>query len=304
MPGTAEEVTTAAPSRAVTVNCSTTSSNAAYSRPHHIGTVGGVRGVIVRRTRVETERRRRLLPWWSGSMEGRAVAAWEGCWREHGPFLLRPNKERHGDNPHPFRLDYNRYSWSTDADVLYVDQPVGVGFSHLHRTADLVHNEGQVAEDFYQALTYFLTHQHPEYRHRRVYLSGESYAAKYVPAIAAYILRQNRCLHHHEEDDEHFQHYASTFRSLHLPMSCPDERSPSAPSLHVNLSGLFIGNGDYSPMLQRFASRPILLSLGLRDVKQANQYSYLEEVSPALHNPAAMREALWNPSTHPTCVVC
>ena len=221
-----------------------------------------------------------LVIWLNG---GPGCSSLGGLLEEHGPFFLERNPNTNSTrrhNSHPYRLVYNRHSWSNYADMMYVDQPVGVGFTHLHNRADLVRTEGEVAEDFYRALTYFLTHHQPHYRHRRIYLSGESYAAKYVPAIAAYILNQNRCLRKNKPalDDRDWAHYNNTFYSLGLPMSCPDDRSASAPSLHMHLSGLLIGNGDYSPLLQRFASRPITLSLGLMDVKQANQYSYLEEV--------------------------
>ena len=219
-----------------------------------------------------------LVVWLNG---GPGCSSLGGLLEEHGPFFLERNPDDNRKlNPHPYRLVFNPYSWSNFADVLYVDQPVGVGFSHLHDRDDLVHTEGAVAEDFYRALTYFLTHHHPEYRSRPIYLSGESYAAKYIPAIAGYMLKQNRCLKKERPalSERDWAHYNNTFHSLRLPTSCPDDDSASAPSLDMRLSGLLIGNGDYSPLLQRFASRPITLSLGLMDVKQANQYSYLEEV--------------------------
>ena len=232
-----------------------------------------------------------LVIWLNG---GPGCSSLGGLLEEHGPFFLERNPNTattRQHNPHPYRLVHNRYSWSNYADVLYVDQPVGVGFSHLHDQRHLVRTEGRVAQDFYRALTYFLTRHHPQYRHRRIYLSGESYAAKYIPAIAGYILNQNRCLIKNRPalDDADWAHYNNTFYSLGLPTSCPDDESASAPSLHMNLSGLLIGNGDYSPLLQRFASRPITLSLGLMDVKQANQYSYLEEMCMADLRKAVVR---------------
>ena len=242
-----------------------------------------------------------LVIWING---GPGCSSMGGLLEEHGPFFLERNPDTHSTrhhNPHPYRLVYNQYSWSNYADMIYIDQPVGVGFSHLHDRHDLVHTEGRVAEDFYNALTYFLTHHHTDYQHRKIYLSGESYAAKYIPAMAGYILNQNRCLHKHKPalDDSDWVHYNNTFYSLGLPTSCPPSDSTAAPVVHVHLAGLLIGNGDYSPLLQRFASRPITLSLGLMDVKQANQYSYLEEVCMA-----DLRKAVVRTHTHRRCTVC
>jgi len=49
-----------------------------------------------------------------------------GMYTENGPYNFRYNgssvKER-------FTFEYNKYSWNNNANVMYVDQPLGTGFS-------------------------------------------------------------------------------------------------------------------------------------------------------------------------------
>ena len=44
----------------------------------------------------------------------------------------------------------NPYSWNNYANVMYVDQPVGTGFSYADHYSDYVTDETGVAEDMYQ----------------------------------------------------------------------------------------------------------------------------------------------------------
>lgn len=50
-----------------------------------------------------------------------------GLMQEHGPCLI--NNDSHTVSP-------NQYSWNERVNMLYVDQPVGVGFSTGNRTVD------------------------------------------------------------------------------------------------------------------------------------------------------------------------
>ena len=260
-----------------------------------------------------------LVVWLNG---GPGCASTVALLQEHGPFTLRhapfvtaetqpasrplfpffSSSSSSEPSTSPYELVHNPYSWSNHAHMLYIDQPVGVGFSHSpsspHSTASTPSTQGELAMQMHHALTHFLLHHHPRLRHARLILSGESYAAKYQPAIASYILSRNRCKEiaeaaaearhqHHsfskaerrqqekeEEQGGHYHRYYATFHSLNLSMSC-EPRIPLAP-LHLNLQSLLIGNGVYSPLLQRFAFRPLALALGLMDVRQANQYAVLE----------------------------
>jgi len=69
--------------------------------------------------------------------------------------------------------------------LLYVDQPIGTGFSKggLHD----VKSEKEVAEDMGIMLQGWLK-ENPKFAGRDFYITGESYAGHYVPAIAHYLL--------------------------------------------------------------------------------------------------------------------
>lgn len=74
----------------------------------------------------------------------------------------------------------NGASWNTRANLLYVDQPVGTGFSY---GSAFDHDEVGVADDMYSFLQAFFA-AHPELKKNDFYIFGESYAGHYVPNVA------------------------------------------------------------------------------------------------------------------------
>ncbi|KAJ2522349.1 hypothetical protein H4217_000807 [Coemansia sp. RSA 1939] len=76
----------------------------------------------------------------------------------------------------------NTNSWNTDAHLLFLDQPVNTGYSYGPR--NVTTTTEQAAKDVTAFLDRF-HHTFPEYLTSRLYVAGESYAAHYVPAIAA-----------------------------------------------------------------------------------------------------------------------
>eukprot|EP00301_Raphidiophrys_heterophryoidea_P016193 c25751_g1_i1.p1 GENE.c25751_g1_i1~~c25751_g1_i1.p1 ORF type:complete len:460 (-),score=109.61 c25751_g1_i1:52-1431(-) len=107
-----------------------------------------------------------LVMWLTGGPGCSSVLA---LFTENGPCHV--NAE--GDN-----TTANPYSWNTMANLLYVDQPPGTGFSE--GTYD--HDEAGVAEDMYNFLQAFYA-AFPKYN-TTFYIFGESYAGHYVPAIS------------------------------------------------------------------------------------------------------------------------
>lgn len=82
----------------------------------------------------------------------------------------------------------NKYSWTSKANVIWVDQPAATGFS---TGLPLTHNEDGVAasmyiflQNFYEAL--------PQYKSSDFFIFGESYAGHYVPAVSHYLWQQAR----------------------------------------------------------------------------------------------------------------
>ena len=74
----------------------------------------------------------------------------------------------------------NGFSWNTNANLLYVDQPTGVGFSY---GTEYDHDEVGVADDMYAFLQAFYA-AHPQLRSNLFHVFGESYAGHYVPNVA------------------------------------------------------------------------------------------------------------------------
>lgn len=75
---------------------------------------------------------------------------------------------------------YNPYSWNSNASVIFLDQPVGVGFSYGDSK---VTNTDAAAEDVYIFLELFFE-RFPHLRNNSFHISGESYAGHYLPKIA------------------------------------------------------------------------------------------------------------------------
>eukprot|EP00111_Clytia_hemisphaerica_P016570 TCONS_00049089-protein len=67
--------------------------------------------------------------------------------------------------------------WTTLADMLFVDAPVGSGFSYVEPPATYTSTESQIDEDLYQFLKKFLSEM-PEYQNTPFYIFGESYGGK------------------------------------------------------------------------------------------------------------------------------
>ncbi|KAI5120253.1 hypothetical protein M0805_004589 [Coniferiporia weirii] len=75
----------------------------------------------------------------------------------------------------------NNYSWDKLVDYVWVDQPVGTGFSTADSTG-YVADEDQMGEDFVGFLTN-LVKVFPSLAKRPLLLTGESYAGTYIPYI-------------------------------------------------------------------------------------------------------------------------
>eukprot|EP00413_Alexandrium_margalefii_P021641 CAMPEP_0204565278 /NCGR_PEP_ID=MMETSP0661-20131031/35378_1 /ASSEMBLY_ACC=CAM_ASM_000606 /TAXON_ID=109239 /ORGANISM="Alexandrium margalefi, Strain AMGDE01CS-322" /LENGTH=482 /DNA_ID=CAMNT_0051573011 /DNA_START=65 /DNA_END=1513 /DNA_ORIENTATION=+ len=75
----------------------------------------------------------------------------------------------------------NPYSWNSKANVMWVDQPAGTGFSTGLPT---MHNETQVGDNMYGFLQALLTSSElSKFAKNPFFVFGESYAGHYVPAV-------------------------------------------------------------------------------------------------------------------------
>ena len=56
--------------------------------------------------------------------------------------------------------------------MLFVDQPIGTGYSFVNNPNAYISNEDKMGMDMTQLLSDFLTKKHPEYKSNPLYLSG------------------------------------------------------------------------------------------------------------------------------------
>ena len=112
-----------------------------------------------------------LLIWLNG---GPGSSSMMGLFLENGPYWIADDGS----------VNMRNASWNNKYDVLYVDQPAGTGFSVASSPDAYATNEDDVAEAFSAFLANFYS-AYPDSRTKQLWLTGESYAGKYLPSIAA-----------------------------------------------------------------------------------------------------------------------
>ncbi|KAF3989064.1 hypothetical protein FT663_02998 [Candidozyma haemuli var. vulneris] len=80
---------------------------------------------------------------------------------------------------------FNPYSWNNNASVIFLDQPVGVGYSYTE--GEDIGSTAAAAKDVYIFLELFFQ-KFPQFVKNDFHISGESYAGHYIPAFATEIL--------------------------------------------------------------------------------------------------------------------
>jgi cathepsin A (carboxypeptidase C) len=105
-----------------------------------------------------------LVLWLTGGPGGSSML---GLFLEAGPCLI---------NEHGNGTDYNPYGWSKHANIIFVDQLAGVGFSYLDKDEPLPSNSFTAAEDMHRFLQIFVSQVFPSMKTRPFHISGESYA--------------------------------------------------------------------------------------------------------------------------------
>ncbi|KAL5759142.1 hypothetical protein ACOSQ2_017980 [Xanthoceras sorbifolium] len=122
-----------------------------------------------------------LVLWLNGGPGCSSIAY--GAAQELGPFLVRSNGSE---------LHLNKHSWNKVANILFLEAPVGVGFSYTNNSKDLHELGDQVtAIDSYAFLLGWFE-RFPNFKSRDFYLAGESYAGHYVPQLAELIYERNK----------------------------------------------------------------------------------------------------------------
>ncbi|CAI9115879.1 OLC1v1016890C1 [Oldenlandia corymbosa var. corymbosa] len=124
-----------------------------------------------------------LMLWLTG---GPGCSSFSGLAYEIGPIKFEPFLY---DGSLP-KLMINPYSWTKLASIIFVDQPVGTGFSYA-RTAKASHSSDlQVSDQLYEFLKKWLI-DHPEFISNPFYVGGDSYAGMIVPIVSQLISNGN-----------------------------------------------------------------------------------------------------------------
>lgn len=85
---------------------------------------------------------------------------------------------------------FNPYSWTTHSNVIFLDQPVNVGYSYSD-DGSKVDTSPVAAEDVYAFLELFLE-RYPKYADAPFHIAAESYGGRYAPTIASVIHKKNK----------------------------------------------------------------------------------------------------------------
>ncbi|RZF45122.1 hypothetical protein LSTR_LSTR011966 [Laodelphax striatellus] len=124
-----------------------------------------------------------------------------GFFVENGPFYIKGEKIRK-----------RTHSWYKKANMIFIDNPVGSGYSFTDSKEGYVKNQTIIGKQLLSAISQFFQ-LFPSLRKNEFFITGESYAGKYIPALAYAIHKDN-------------------------------QNSESK----INLKGLFIGNGLTDPV--------------------------------------------------------
>ncbi|ODQ82674.1 hypothetical protein BABINDRAFT_159205 [Babjeviella inositovora NRRL Y-12698] len=176
----------------------------------------------------EASPKTQLIFWLNG---GPGCSSLDGALMESGPLRVNHLRE----------VIANNGSWHRKADIVYVDQPGGTGFSV---TEAWDRELSEVTFDFMVFLQrYFAVF--PEDMNKEIYIAGESYAGQYIPYIAQGILRRN----------------------LQKKVNDPEYK----------LKGVMIGNGWIDPNQQSLSYLPFAMERKLLDVQNHGYRKLLEQ---------------------------
>jgi cathepsin A (carboxypeptidase C) len=114
-----------------------------------------------------------LVLWLTGGPGGSSML---GMLQELGPCLI---------NDYGNQTVYNPYGWNKEANLLFVDQPAGVGFSYLEDGEAYPGTSFQAATDLHKFLQIFVEQAFPDLLNNPFHITGESYGVRSLPLIAS-----------------------------------------------------------------------------------------------------------------------
>mmetsp|Transcript_65976 Transcript_65976/g.103844 ORF Transcript_65976/g.103844 Transcript_65976/m.103844 type:complete len:494 (-) Transcript_65976:135-1616(-) len=119
-----------------------------------------------------------LLIWLQGGPGGSSMF---GLFAEMGPIRLDAS----------LKPSLNKYTWNTKYGMLFIDNPVGAGFSFTNERSGYCTNSKDCVADNLVSLMIQFYKIFPELKSSDLFITGESYGGHYVPAFGAKILQHN-----------------------------------------------------------------------------------------------------------------
>jgi vitellogenic carboxypeptidase-like protein len=115
--------------------------------------------------------------WMNG---GPGASSQIGNFLELGPFRYDENTGM---------LSWNNHTWAQNINVIFIDQPIGAGFSYIQNLADAPTSVANSTQQLYNGLVQMFTNPNGCFASVNLiksplFIAGESYAGKFVPAIA------------------------------------------------------------------------------------------------------------------------
>ncbi|KIM72376.1 hypothetical protein PILCRDRAFT_81931 [Piloderma croceum F 1598] len=123
-----------------------------------------------------------LVIWLNG---GPGSSSMLGLFQEHGPCRITNDSSS---------VTPNKYSWNNNVNIMYIDQPVGAGFSYGDET---VGTSEEAASDLWKFMQIFLKDSRfQKYANRSLGIWGESYGGHYgyFRHFHSYFLQQNTAI--------------------------------------------------------------------------------------------------------------
>ncbi|XP_030944392.1 serine carboxypeptidase-like 17 [Quercus lobata] len=121
-----------------------------------------------------------LFLWLTG---GPGCSSFSGLVYEIGPLEFQINNYT-GGLP---RLVYYPYAWTKTASIIFLDAPVGTGFSYARTPEGWPTSDSESSEQSYQFLRKWLD-EHPQYLPVQLFIGGDSYSGIIVPLVTKKVI--------------------------------------------------------------------------------------------------------------------
>ncbi|KAJ7092784.1 alpha/beta-hydrolase [Mycena belliarum] len=179
---------------------------------------------------------------------GPGCASEIGLFQEHGPCTVNPDGESTTLNP---------FSWNSISNMIYIDQPIGTGFSF---GTDTVNSTESAAVQFWKVFqVLFESGEFAQYQSREFIFATESYGGHYGPAFVTYFDQQNAAI-----------------------------AEGTVTGVPIVVSALMVNNGWYDPLIQNLAY--LTFATDAPGYGQLQSDSVLEKMNTSFFAPAGCQE--------------